>query len=69
MAMQIDALIPEEARLLPPEQALARILGFSHAGLVRSLAEHGFNPIELGGDLGMLLPHTFPRPRLKAWRL
>ena len=57
--MQIDALVPEEARGLPPEQAIARILGFSHAGLVRSLAEHGFNPIELGGDLGMLLPHTF----------
>jgi sugar phosphate isomerase/epimerase len=61
MAMQIDALIPEQARDLPPEQALAGILGFSHAGLVRSLAGQGFNPIEIGGDLGMLLPHTFSK--------
>ncbi len=59
MAMQIDYLVPAAARSLPPEQALASILGFDHAGLARSLAENGFNPIELGGDLAMLLPHTY----------
>ena len=59
MAMQIDSLIPAEARLLPPDQAIARILGFDHSGLVRQLASQGFDPIELGGDLSMLLPHTY----------
>jgi sugar phosphate isomerase/epimerase len=56
MGMQIDALVPPD---LPPEQIMASITGFDHAGLARSLSEHGFNPIELGGDLGMFLPHTF----------
>ena len=59
MAMQIDALIPKQAHGLPSEQALAGILGFSHASLVRSLAAQGFKTIEIGGDLAMLLPHTF----------
>jgi sugar phosphate isomerase/epimerase len=65
MAMQIDYLIPKEARGLPPEQALGRILSFDHAELVRSLAAHSFNPIELGGDLGMLLPHTYAQAMIE----
>jgi sugar phosphate isomerase/epimerase len=56
MAMQMGMLIPPG---LPPEQIAANIGGFSHAGLVRKLAENGFNPIELGGDLGMFLPQSF----------
>lgn len=66
MAMQIDSLIPPEAHSLPPEQALMRVLGFDHAGLVRSLAQQGFNPIELGGDLAMLLPHTYAQSAIES---
>lgn len=56
MAMQIGALIPSG---VPAEQIMANITGFDHAGLAKNLASHGFNPIELGGDLSLFLPHTF----------
>ncbi len=56
MAMQLDALIPSG---LTPEQALAHVAAFDQANLVRSLADQGFGLIELGGDLGTLLPQTF----------
>jgi sugar phosphate isomerase/epimerase len=56
MAMQLDALIPAG---LPAEKVMAGLQGFSHAGLVKSLFDQGFNPIELGGDLGMFLPQAF----------
>ena len=62
MAMQIDALIPPDFPPdAPTEQMLAHIAHFDHAGLVRHLVEHGFNLIELGGDLSLFLPHTFDR--------
>ncbi|MEW5869362.1 MAG: cobamide remodeling phosphodiesterase CbiR [Chloroflexota bacterium] len=64
MAMQIDALIPPAAQGLPPQDMLASVLSFSHAGLVRGLFAAGFNPIELGGDLGMLLPTAFSPPAI-----
>jgi sugar phosphate isomerase/epimerase len=54
--MQLEALVPAG---VPAEQVMANIMGFDHAGLVKSLFEKGFNPIELGGDLGMFLPHAF----------
>ena len=38
---------------------MARVLGLDHSALVRELAVNGFKTIELGGDLGMLFPHTF----------
>ena len=56
MAMQLDALVPPG---VPAEQIMASIMGFNHAGLARSLFDKGFNPIELGGDLGMFLPHAY----------
>jgi sugar phosphate isomerase/epimerase len=56
MTMQLEALVPTG---LPPEQVMANIMAFDHAGLARNLFEQGFNPIELGGDLGMFLPHAF----------
>jgi sugar phosphate isomerase/epimerase len=56
MEMQMNALIPTGH---PPEEMMAALMGFDHAGLVRSLAQAGFNPIELGGDLGMFLPQSF----------
>jgi len=56
MAMQLEALVPPG---VPGEQVMANILGFDHAGLAKNLFDQGFNPIELGGDLGMFLPHVF----------
>lgn len=59
MAMQMNYLVPPVIPGQPPEQAIAAVMSFDHAGLVRRLAGHGFTLIEIGGDLGMLLPHTF----------
>jgi sugar phosphate isomerase/epimerase len=56
MAMQLEALVPSG---VPADQVMARIMAFDHAGLAKSLADRGFNPIELGGDLGMFLPQAY----------
>ena len=56
MAMQIGALIPPG---VPAEQIMANITTFDHAALARDLAGRGFDPIELGGDLSLFMPHTF----------
>jgi sugar phosphate isomerase/epimerase len=56
MAMQMGMLVPPGQ---PAEKLLANITNFDHADLVSRLAAEGFNPIELGGDLSLFLPHTF----------
>ncbi len=56
MAMQLEALVPPG---VPAEQVMASLVNFDHAALARRLYEKGFNPIELGGDLGMFLPHAY----------
>ncbi len=56
MAMQLEALVPPG---LPAEQIMASIMTFDHAGLAKALADKGFNPIELGGDLGMFMPNAY----------
>ena len=56
MAMQLEALVPQG---VPAEQIMASIMSFDHAGLAKGLANRGFNPIELGGDLGMFLPNVY----------
>lgn len=56
MEMQIDALIPSG---LPPKEVMDYIVGFDHATLVRRLVGHGFQLIELGGDLSLFLPQAF----------
>jgi sugar phosphate isomerase/epimerase len=56
MAMQLEALVPAG---VPAEQVMAGLMSFDHAGLVKGLADKGFNPIELGGDLGMFLPNAY----------
>ena len=56
MAMQLEALVPQG---VPAEQIMASIMSFDHAGLAKSLFDKGFNPIELGGDLGMFLPNVY----------
>ena len=55
-AMHLDRLIPPG---MPAEQLLPRIAAFNHAALARDLHAEGFNPIEIGGDMQLFLPHTF----------
>jgi len=62
MAMQMDQLIPST---LNPEEMVTTITTFDHAALVRRLHKHGFNPIELGGDLAMFMPQTFAPPAIE----
>jgi sugar phosphate isomerase/epimerase len=56
MAMQLKALVPPG---LPAEKIMADLTTFDHAGLAKGLADKGFNPIELGGDLGMFIPNAY----------
>lgn len=62
MAMQLAALIPPD---LDPARLPAHVSGFDHAALVESLHGHGFDPIELGGDLAMFMPHTYAAPAIE----
>ncbi|MFH1633831.1 MAG: cobamide remodeling phosphodiesterase CbiR [Chloroflexota bacterium] len=59
MSAQLNLLIPAG---LPAEELLTHIAKISHAGLIRELAGRGFDPIELNGDLAMLLPHLYAPP-------
>lgn len=56
MAMQLDMLVPPG---MPAAEVMASVLGFDHACLASDLFAAGFNPVELGGDLAIFLPHTF----------
>jgi sugar phosphate isomerase/epimerase len=56
MALQLEALVPNG---LSAGQAMQNIMTFDHAGLAKNLFDHGFNPVELGGDLGMFLPNAY----------
>ena len=56
MAMQLEALIPPG---LPPGEIMASLANFDHSKLAEGLADQGFNPIELGGDLGMFIPNAY----------
>lgn len=62
MTMQMSALIPTG---LGPEDMMAHISRFDHANLVRQLAEQGFDPIELGGDLQLFFPQTVAEPAIE----
>ena len=62
MSSQMNALIPPG---LPAEQALAHVAAFDLSDLVRELAALGFDPIELSGDLAMILPHIYAPPAIE----
>lgn len=62
MALQIGALIPPG---VAPAQIPDHVAGFDHAALVRQLQGYGFNPVELGGDLVMFMPHTYAPPAIE----
>jgi sugar phosphate isomerase/epimerase len=62
MSSQIDLLIPAG---LPPEDLMSHIANYSHAQLIRQISEHGFNTIELSGDLQILLPSLYSSQSLQ----
>ncbi|HQE92378.1 MAG TPA: cobamide remodeling phosphodiesterase CbiR [Anaerolineae bacterium] len=56
MTMQMKELIPAG---LSPQEMMGYITTFENAPLVRKLHAHGFNLVELGGDLVMFMPQAF----------
>jgi sugar phosphate isomerase/epimerase len=56
MSMQPRALLPSG---LSPQAVREHVMQFDHAGHVRRLAAHGFNPVELGGDMALFFPQAF----------
>lgn len=62
ITMQRDVLIPSR---MSTEEAMAHIAGLDHAELARQLHAQGFNPIELGGDMALFLPHTMAPPTVE----
>ncbi len=62
MALQLQALVPVG---LTAGQVMAHIATFDHAALARDLHARGFDPVELGGDLVLFLPHTFAPPAIE----
>ena len=56
MAMQLEALVPPG---MPAEQIMARHHELRPCRAGKRVADKGFNPIELGGDLGMFLPNVY----------
>jgi sugar phosphate isomerase/epimerase len=62
MTMQREALIPAGMSI---EEAMAYLVTLDHAGLARRLFDRGFDPIEIGGDMPLLLPHTLDPPTIE----
>jgi sugar phosphate isomerase/epimerase len=62
MTMQRNALVPAG---LSPAETLAFVAGLDHADLARRLFTLGFDPIELGGDMPLFLPHTLAPPTIE----
>jgi sugar phosphate isomerase/epimerase len=62
ITMQRGALIPSGMSM---DEALAHIASLDHADLARRLHSHGFDPIELGGDMALFLPQSFAPPTIE----
>lgn len=62
MTMQRGALIPSGMSM---EAALVYIASLDHADLARDLSSHGFDPIELGGDMALFFPQSFAPPTIE----
>jgi sugar phosphate isomerase/epimerase len=62
MTMQREDLIPSGLSL---QEMLAYLVDLDHADLARRLFSHGFNPIEVGGDMPLFLPHTLAPPAVQ----
>ena len=61
ITMQREALVPSGMSV---EEAMVYIATLEHADLARRLHSHGFNPIELGGDMALFLPQSFEPPTI-----
>jgi sugar phosphate isomerase/epimerase len=55
ITMQRESLIPSGMSM---EEATVYLATLDHAELARQLHAHGFDPIEIGGDMPLFLPHT-----------
>jgi len=62
ITMQRDALSPAGMSM---DEAMAHVAGLDHADLARDLHSQGFDPIELGGDMALFLPHSFAPPTIE----
>jgi sugar phosphate isomerase/epimerase len=62
MTMQREALIPAGMSL---EEAMVYLATLDHAAVARNLFARGFDPIEIGGDMPLLLPHTLDPPTVE----
>ncbi len=62
ITMQREALIPAGMSM---EEAIAYVATLDHADLARQLFCHGFDPIEIGGDMPLFLPHTLAPPTIE----
>ena len=62
MSTQMNLLVPPA---LQAGNLMSHLASFSHADLVRSISVGGFNLVELGGDLEMLLPHLYTESAIK----
>jgi sugar phosphate isomerase/epimerase len=62
MTMQREALIPAGMSM---EEAMVYLATLDHAGLARELFAQGFDPIEIGGDMPLWLPHTLDPPTVE----
>jgi sugar phosphate isomerase/epimerase len=62
-AMQLGELVPSD---LPSADLMTYVMSFDPSERVRKLHALGFNPVELGGDLAMFLPHTFAPPAIEG---
>jgi sugar phosphate isomerase/epimerase len=62
MTMQMNMLVPEASS---PQEAVAALAGFEHAGLVSRLVDQGFQLIELGGDMVLFFPNSFASEAVK----
>ena len=62
ITMQREALVPSGMSV---SEAMNYIATLDHADLARRLHSHGFNPIELGGDMQLFLPQSFSKPTIE----
>ncbi len=62
IATHLDTLIPPD---LSPQEGLKRIVEFNQVEIIKDLVKIGFNPIEIGLDLGLFLPHIYSQEAIK----
>ena len=62
ITMQRESLVPLG---VSREEALTYIATLDHADLARQLHSHGFDPIELSGDMALFLPQSFTPPTIE----